>query len=138
MLAAIWGVAPTFFFFYPTWLNRTEKAKASLWDNHRIYMYAWFWFCGSHSLLFLPFVIVWLQMSQNGGPLGFYSYWLADIIVSFVTWVFVLTELAFIGDIVYEGSDAEDFSYSLVEPFIIAFFYPFLAFPTAYMIKCDY
>lgn len=138
MLAVIWGFFPTFFFLYPTYLTRTEKAKTHLWDNHRIYMYAWFWFCGSHALLFIPFVVAWLQMSQDGGPLSFYSYWLSEIIIGFIVWIFILTELAFIGDILYEGSDAEDFSYSLIEPIIIAFFYPFLAFPTAYMINCDY
>ena len=100
-------------------------------------MYAWFWFTGSHTLLFIPFVLGWMQMSQDGGPLGFYSYWLKDIIVSFIVWIFLLTELVWIGDIIYER-DAEDFAYTLIEPILIAFFYPFLAFPTAYMIKCDY
>ena len=137
MLAAIWGIAPTFFFFYPTWLGRTDAARTHLWDNHTFYMYAWFWFCGSHTLLFIPFVLVWLQMSQDGGPLEFYKYWLADIIVGSVVWIFTATELAWIGDIIYEWNE-EDFAYSLIEPIIIAFFYPFLAFPTAYMIKCDY
>ena len=73
-----------------------------------------------------------------GGPIEFYSYWLAEIIVSSVVWIFIVTELAWIGDIIYEGTAAEDFAYRLIEPIIIAFFYPFLAFPTAYMIKCDY
>ena len=100
-------------------------------------MYAWFWFTGSHSLLFLPFVLVWIQTSPDGGPIEFFKYWLGEIIVGFIVWMFVATELAWIGDIFYE-KDAEDFAYTLIEPIIIAFFYPFLAFPTAYMIKCDY
>ena len=47
--------------------------------------------------------------------------------------MFFATELAFIGDIFAE-KDLEDFAYTLIEPILIAFFYPFLAFPTAYAI----
>ena len=77
-------------------------------------------------------------MSPDGsGPYEFYKYWLGELILSFIVPMFAATELAWIGDIFYE-KDAEDFAYTLIEPILIAFFYPFLAFPTAYAIKCDY
>ena len=77
-------------------------------------------------------------MSTDGsGPYEFYKYWLGELVLSFIVPIFAATELAWIGDIFYE-KDTEDFAYSLIEPILIAFFYPFLAFPTAYAIKCDY
>ena len=97
-------------------------------------MYAWFWFTGSHTLLFLPYVLAWIQMSPDGsGPYEFYKYWLGELVISFIVPMFFATELAFIGDIFAE-KDLEDFAYTLIEPILIAFFYPFLAFPTAYAI----
>ena len=60
MLASIWAIAPAFLFVYPIWTGRTQEERTWLWDNHTFYMYAWFWFIGSHVLLFLPYVLVWL------------------------------------------------------------------------------
>ena len=64
-------------------------------------MYTWFWFTGSHTLLFLPYVLVWMQMSPDGsGPYEFYKYWLGELVVGSITPMFLATELAWIFDII--------------------------------------
>ena len=138
------GVVSAIFGFMPTaayltlWVQKSTEQQAILIADHDLYMKTWYFFCGSTFLQFGPYFIVWALLFggllSNPFPL---KYLLKDIIVPTLIPIFVLTEGLWFYIISSERGN-DDAGFKLVEPIIVALFYGFYAFPTAWMIMCDY
>ena len=78
------GIATFFnFVFYPHGDNHLIYEMETY---HTLYMWTWFWFLGSHVLLYLPFTYFWFQLlifDWTDKNIAYYTFWVNVIIFSF-------------------------------------------------------
>ena len=139
MIFSIFAVAPIFFFVFAVYPFGDTTNIAMLKADHKLYLYSWYFFVGSHFLLFTPIVTVW-GLIDNVDPkptqAAFYKYWMLEMIMVFAVPMFIITEALFIAAIIVDKDD-EDASFSLLSPIIVALFYGFASLFTGLSLYAD-
>lgn len=142
IILSILGIVPIFIFLYPVWYGLTAAQQTMILDKHIIYFTAWLFLAVTHTIIFLPFSIIWLILfffssaPYEGGLLSFYEFWLGGLIAPSILWIMAGTWLFFLTDVILEwGTDDE--SYKVIEPILVLVIYGLYA-PFSIILTIDY
>ena len=142
IILSILGIAPLFLFLYPVWYGLSAAQQTMILDKHIIYFTAWLFLAVTHTIIFLPFAIIWLILffftsaPYEGGLLSFYEFWLGGLIAPSILFIMAGTWLFFLTDVILEyGSDDE--SYKVIEPILVLVIYGLYA-PLTIILTIDY